>query len=366
LEEAVAQSGQKGEPLPDEVRYLAGLQRIQFVFAYPEQNDIVLAGPAEGWMVDEQARVVGVTTGRPVLQLDDLLVALRTAEASRNGGIRCSIEPTEEGYRNLNQLLQQQRASGQPLNPRTLEPAMKEAFGDQKIVIDNVPANSHFARVLVAADYRMKRLAMGLDPSPVPGLTSYVDQIKDRRLSAGTTSPRWWLACNYEPLARTADGLGWELRGPGVKTLTEDSFVAAGQIQGTGSKSPAAERWADLLTKHYAELSVKDTVFGELRNIMDMCIVAALIQREGMLERAGCSLPLLTGQADLVDLNWNAPTSVPAHCSFVRTSRGWTVTASGGVQIESWKVASQHQDSEPLQAVRAKSTPAAGASWWWN
>ena len=85
--------------LPDEIKYLGGLQRIQYVFVYPEQNDIVLAGPAEGWKIDEAGNVVGVTTGRPVLQLDDLLVALRTVSSARQGAISCSINPTAEGMR---------------------------------------------------------------------------------------------------------------------------------------------------------------------------------------------------------------------------------------------------------------------------
>ena len=29
------------------MRYLAGLQHIQYVFVYPDQHDIVLAGPAK-------------------------------------------------------------------------------------------------------------------------------------------------------------------------------------------------------------------------------------------------------------------------------------------------------------------------------
>ena len=37
--------------------------------------------------------------------------------------------------------------------------------------------------------------------------------------------PRWWLACDYEPLARSEDGLAWELRGNGVQAKTEDSLV---------------------------------------------------------------------------------------------------------------------------------------------
>ncbi len=35
--------------LPDEIKYLGGLQRVQYMFVYPDQQDIVLAGPAEGW-----------------------------------------------------------------------------------------------------------------------------------------------------------------------------------------------------------------------------------------------------------------------------------------------------------------------------
>ena len=53
--------------VPGEVRYMAGLQRIEYVLALPESNDIVLAGPAEGWKIDPLGNVVGATTGRAVL-----------------------------------------------------------------------------------------------------------------------------------------------------------------------------------------------------------------------------------------------------------------------------------------------------------
>ncbi|MCY2989214.1 MAG: hypothetical protein NTY19_15275, partial [Planctomycetota bacterium] len=85
--------------LPDELQYLGGLQRIQYVLVYPEQKDIVLAGPGEGWTIDERGEVVGVTTGLPVLRLEDLLVALRTVEAARTEGLSVSIDPTPEGRR---------------------------------------------------------------------------------------------------------------------------------------------------------------------------------------------------------------------------------------------------------------------------
>ena len=98
LESAVAAQSEEGvSSLPEEIRFLAGIQRIQYVFVYPEQRDIVLAGPGEGWRVDDQGRVVGVTTGRPVLLLDDLLVARASASSLREGGITCSIDPSPEG-----------------------------------------------------------------------------------------------------------------------------------------------------------------------------------------------------------------------------------------------------------------------------
>ena len=46
------------------------------------------------------------------------------------------------------------------------------------MTIRGVPKDSHFAAVLLAADYRMKRLAMAFERSPVKGLTSYLQMLK--------------------------------------------------------------------------------------------------------------------------------------------------------------------------------------------
>ena len=153
--------------VPDDVRFLAGLQRIQYILVYPEQNDIVLAGPGEGWKIDEQANVVGATTGQPALLLEDLLIAFRTVEAARREGISVSIDPTPEGRRNFEQFISRQ-ATFTPAVVRGIEQSM----GPQQVSYTGIPVNTHFARVLVAADYRMKRLAMHLDEAPIDGLPS--------------------------------------------------------------------------------------------------------------------------------------------------------------------------------------------------
>ena len=104
LESEIAAARAANKPVPDAVRYLAGLQRVQYVLVYPEQQDIVLAGPAEGWKVDTHGSVVGATSGRPVLTLDDLMVALRVAESANASGISCSIDPTPEGLQRMQQI----------------------------------------------------------------------------------------------------------------------------------------------------------------------------------------------------------------------------------------------------------------------
>jgi hypothetical protein len=352
--------------LPDEVRFLAGLQRIQYVFVYPDDNDIVLAGPGEGWKVDENANVVGVTTGRPVLMLDDLLVALRSADQARQGGITCSIDPSEEGISRLNAFLSKQRG----LNAMTpaVEHAMKEAFGRQQVTIQGVPETSHFARVLLAADYRMKRIAMKLDPTPLPALKSYLDIISNQSARAiANARPRWWLACNYEPLAASKDGLAWELRGQGVKAMTEDEVITPdGKRVETGKTSRAAQEWANLMTKQYDALSGRDTVFAELRNLMDMSVVAALIQKEQLAEKAGLRIPLLLETNSEMKIgSGNAPKSVDPQISYLRGRDAFIVTASGGVAVESWQVADKKEIVAEVAQVREKAARNERKSLWW-
>jgi hypothetical protein len=343
------------------LRFLAGIQRIQYVLVYPEEHDVVLAGPGEGWKVDEEGNVVGVATGRPVLRLEDLLVAFRTVDNARRGGISCSIDPTPEGRKRLEEVSARRSGSAATLA------AMKKALGPQQITLTGVPTDSHFARVLVSSDFHMKRLGMNLDRSPVKALPSFLDMLKRDNSSAHPT-PRWWMACDYEPLGRSEDGLAFELRGRGVKCLAEDEIVdEQGRVSGTGAANSIAQKWADLMTEHYDELSLKEPAFGELRNVMDMCVVAALITKEQLLAKADCELPTLLGKNNGLRVgSMNAPKTVESFCSSV-THGNSLIVMSGGVQIASWQVADRTELRPAVALVREKSKPASNSAHaWWN
>jgi len=260
MQAAIAEANAAGKDIPDEVRYLAGIQRIQYVFVYPDKNDIVLAGSGEGWQVDERGNMVGKTTGRPVIEFDDLLVALRTAESAAQGGIACSIDPTQEGLQRVRAYMT--TPSPTKADPESFARGMEKELGPQKVTIRGVPTNSHFAAVLLAADYRMKRIAMAFERSPVRGLTSFLQMLKQGGDGPQNVFPRWWLATDYEPLLTDEEGLAWELRGQGVKAMTEDEFVAAGgQRAATGKANPKAQQWAKTMTEKYDALSAKEADF---------------------------------------------------------------------------------------------------------
>jgi hypothetical protein len=362
LDDAIAATGKtSAEQLPDDLRFLAGIQRIQYVLVYPEENDIVIAGPGEGWKVDEEGNIVGVTTNRPVLRLEDLLIAFRTVDNARQGGISCSIDPTPEGRQKLEALSANHRGSGAPSMV-----AMRKALGPQQITLTGVPKDSRLARILVSSDYHMKRLGMNLDNSPVKGLPSFIDMLK-RDSGADYPTPRWWLECDYEPLGRSDDGLAFEIRGRGVKCMAEDEIVdAQGNATGKGSASGPAQRWADLMTTHYDELSTKDASFGELRNVMDMCVVAAVIAKEQLMGKANCQLPQLWGsRSKLAVQSLNVPKEVESLCSSVRRGDS-IIVMSGGVQIGSWQVADKTESRPALTQTRAKAKAASASSVWWH
>jgi hypothetical protein len=56
LEAALAECVATGKEPGDEMKALAGLTRVQYVFYYPESKDIVIAGPAEGFFTDFTGR----------------------------------------------------------------------------------------------------------------------------------------------------------------------------------------------------------------------------------------------------------------------------------------------------------------------
>jgi hypothetical protein len=362
LEAAVAASADSGKPLPADVQYMAGLQRLEYVILSPETNDILLAGPGEGWKLNDEGNVVGIKSGMPVLHLQDFMVAMRSVDAARQGqGVSVSIDPTQEGIQRVQQIFNQMAQNGTQYVNATLKSEIEKACGDQTVTLTGVPRDSHFSRVLLTADYKMKRLAMGIDEQPIRQLPSMMDMIARKKIRAREI-PRMWIECNYEPVAKSSDNNIWKIAGNGARVQTETELVnSRGERKATGKKLKVAEDWAKSMTKHYDAVSEKEPVFRDLRNVMDMSVIAAIIRNEGLANKVGLKLPKIGGELDTP--TYAVPEKIPSRVS---VAGSYAVQVSGGVLLDSWGVAQNTVEEKKLGEVAMVAKVATADRWWWN
>jgi hypothetical protein len=149
--------------------------------------------------------------------------------------------------------------------------------------------------------------------------------------------------------------------------MSEDELVAAdGTRKSTGKVDPIAKKWADNVTAKYDKPAAEEPIFGQLRNCMDVAVVSALIASERLDEKAGIDLSNLLNP-DFLPLNKiNAPQEIPTQVSYRRKARHLVLTASGGVQINSWRVARRRENTDTLAGPRDDAIAPPGAAWWWD
>ena len=308
----------QNEFLPDTIRYLAGLTNIDYIVAVPEENDVLLIGPAEGWQADAAGNIIGKQTGLPILVLEDFLTALRVWSKPRAQTAVCSMEPAQDTVVKLVRLFQQYQTINAG-NADAYFAALEETYGDCPITIGGIPITSRFARVLVAADFKMKRIALGLEPSQVHNIPSYVGLISASRPNI---TPQFWLTPEYAVLTHDSKKLTWRLGELKVRT----SFRATGGID------RAALNWCRRMDENYEALAKAQPVFGELRNNMKLALAAALIHQENLLQKADCKPTILLNEADLKLMDYSTPKSVPFRS--IKVTNGYsTIVACGGVEI---------------------------------
>ena len=141
----------------------------------------------------------------------------------------------------------------------------------------------------------------------------------------------------------SADGLAYELQGPKLKVLAgQKMFSNAGA-------TPAAEKFAKAMTEKIGDMTALTPSWGELANVADLGIVAELIHRDKLDEKAGW------------DLAW-AMDDKTAHLEKYPTPRTMDTlagvnsgaVASGGVSFKFAGAAAKRDTADDLAAVREK------------
>lgn len=363
-----------GENADDAMRSLAGLTKIQYVMAYPETGEIVIAGPAAGWRDDAEGRVVSVVDGRPTLQLDDLIVLMRY-NAEQSGVLGCSIDPRQDNLNQLQAFLSSQTSPLKPGQRDSWVSKLRELAGTQDIRVFGIDPRTRVANVLVEADYRMKLIGMGLEEGTL-GLTSYLDSIQlDKNGQVPPMSVlRWWFSLNYEALQASESRDIFEIKGQGVKVLSENQLLAErGKRVGTGKSDELNSQFADGFTKNFTALAAKYPVYAELQNICDLALVTALMKAEDLPGQVGWQMAFFSNPELCPVALGNPPKTVESIVNS-RVIGGKKVVAgvSGGVSIDPRGLVTPAKiktDSYgKLKAERSGSTPKSlhDNAWWWD
>lgn len=374
LEAAVAERIAAGEKPTDAMQYLAGLQRIQYVFAYPETGDIVVAGPAEGWASDLSGRVRGITSGAPVIELQDLIIALRAFPPA--GGetpvISCSIDPTKEGLANMQQFLARLGARATPNQTAFIVDGLRKSLGLQNVTITGIPADTNFAKVLVEADYRMKMIGIGIERTSVKNMKSYVDLASPTSV-ARNAMQRWFFVPDYECVRVSEDKLAMELVGNSVKLVGADELVVAdGTRVDAGQVDKAGKLFTGGFTEKYPEISKAVPVYAQLRNLIDLSVAAAYIQRQEFYSKVSWSMDLFGKEEAFSVRTGKAPRQVETAVSAVWRGNRLMTPIGGGVNIQpgvALKASNLLQDEQG--AVKQKRADIAldhlkQGQWWWD
>lgn len=346
---------------------LGGLTRVTHVLVDEKGKDIVLAGPGDAARVDPSGVVVAAGSGWPLLRLEDLAVSLVAIDAIRDGGIQCSIDPSAEGLERVGRFLRQQRNVGG--DPQAIFRGMEEAIGPQTVRVAGVPGDSRFAHVLVAADHRLKQIGMGLRPSGVRDVPSYVAMLPAGS-AGGTVLPRFWLEPVYDPIQRDADELGWRIGRRTVRCLTQNDLAERGAAADrVPPADAAARRWCERFSESFARIAGADPVFAELVNCIDLSVIAALIKGRQLDARAGLDLSPLCGLVGAADgfPTYAVPRSIDTIATGMKKGNVWVLTASGGVLAQPWQIVDHPAESDDLAAEReAALARRTGSGWSWE
>ncbi|MEW4454894.1 DUF1598 domain-containing protein [Bremerella sp. JC817] len=374
LEKAVAEAVAKGGGIPDEMKNLAGLNEIQYVFYYPDTKDIVIAGTAEGYVRDLNGVNVGTYSGKATLQLDDLVVALRAFAPYSKGtnDVGVSIDPTQEGLAKLNQVIASiPQTSVRPGDTQAIVSAMKNALGLQVVSVRGVSPNTHFARVMVEADYRMKLIGIGLEQPPV-NIPSYVEKARPGSI-ASNAMQRWYFVPNYDCVKVSEDGLAMELMGEGVKLIGASEMVTMqGGRQQTNAVDRSSYMFTSTFTKKYGELAEREAVFAQLRDLIDMLIAAAYIQEQDYYQESGFDLGVFADEDSFPVENLAAPETVETAVNAIWKGNRLLTPIGGGVEIrakEALTPENVQQDEKGELAETQKGINLdnlAAGQWWWD
>jgi hypothetical protein len=243
-------------------------------------------------------------------------------------------------------------------------------LGMHDVRIWGVPAESHYAQALVEADYRMKRLSLGLDNPSVKTLRSHLAMLGN----GGNSMQRWWFVPYYDKFVKSADGLAFRISGQRAQILSQEEAVdVAGQRSSAATTRVSTQKWAKHFTQKFPELADRIPIFAELQNMIDLAVVAALIKKDHLAEEVAWEQGLFFGEQRSMISRHTVARQVPSLTNYRSKGSAVIGLVGGGVIIDPLEAARYLQFStetdgevDRLRTAARDREPSDKHPWWWD
>lgn len=278
----------RGVDLPETIRRPGSLRRIIGYLVVPEAGDLLLLGSRQG-------------SGTP-LDVDDLIVALQTAW--RDGDEpACSLDPNPHDF-------------GGPQTSRIL----------------GVPRDSHFAAVMLLADYEMKRVLFGQRAVNVPGFVDLKTRLTGLLARDEAGSELQWLARFWFTPApprvgdvQTSPDGRVTIFDARMRLETETMEVRGNALGGTGRVDPILSEMMQQFMAGMAAMEAEVPEFAELQTLFDVVMLSSV------LKTAQINHPVLARLAAMQHTPTNVPRSYPGLTTFIDFEGVTIMSIQGGV-----------------------------------
>ena len=330
---------------PEEVFRCYGLKKIRGLIIDEHERDIVLFGALDDFS--------------PALHLDDFVVALRNVwkvYAKRKGNTyfyaspACSIDPSRETWRALGEI--SDKSSGDWSSGKEISEWKEMCAQPQQVKVLGVPFDSRFARVMVEADYYLKRLLDGSVSLDLQGFKSFPEIVakRDRESMKNghhTSVPpgafnRFWF-CSDESTFVEDHGMVL-ISDSKVKVVTEQRFLdREGKTAASGKVEPTAEEFARQFSEEYPEIARRKPIYAELESLYRFMSFATIMETRKAVSKARLSLDYLLYEYPLqntpVDRTLPGVARVPNFEYRTETEKGTLLTRlwipmCGGVGVD--------------------------------
>lgn len=355
IDAAIARAAATGLRPSSELMNLAGLAKISMVKVDLENEDILLAGPS----------------GDPAsgFQLEDLavLAALIKRDTTPMG---CSIDPSDDGIRAAQALLQQPAALKRlARSPAMVVEQLESAMGPHKVTVFGMPAQTGLALALIDADEHMKKVGFG-DARVRGGIKTYFDHVDAQATVPAESLVRWWFAYSDDAVQVNEAGDTFKLAENCVQVLSEKQWMTATGRRASPGNDPAADAFAAGFTERIAKLREREPSYARLAAVFETALSLQLAVDSTGMGTLESWMPSLCGVGSVRNSQMVEPKTVDGLAKSHRLTNGTVLAVvSGGVQMDPKQSANRLETSrflaESVVPSKPKDATTSHAKWWW-